>query len=67
LKVSVSTVQCALRREGLTHLKPKVVPMLTAKQRHIRTRFGTAAQRTDTVHWRDTMMIDSSIFRMHPI
>ncbi|DBA98143.1 TPA: hypothetical protein ACH3X1_014762 [Trebouxia sp. C0004] len=62
LKVSVSS---ALRREGLTHLRPKVVPMLTAKQRHTRTEFGTAAQRRDTVCWRDTMITDSSIFRMH--
>ena len=61
LKVSVSTVQRALRRESLKHLRPKVVPMLTAKQRHTRTRFGTAAQRTDTVCWRDTMITDSSI------
>ena len=67
LKVSVSTVQRALRREGLKHLRPKVVPMLTAKQRHTRTRFGTAAQRTDTVCWLDTMITDSSIFRMHPM
>ncbi|DBA77842.1 TPA: hypothetical protein ACH3X1_009196 [Trebouxia sp. C0004] len=29
MKVSVSTVQPALRREGLKHLRPKVVPMLT--------------------------------------
>ena len=27
----------------------------------------TAAQRTDTVCWRDTMIMDSSIFRMHPM
>ena len=67
MKVSVRTVQRALRREGLKHLRPKVVPMLTAKQRHTRTRFGTAAQRTDTVCWRDTMITDSSIFRMHPM
>jgi len=67
LKVSVSTVQRALRREGLKHLRPKVVPMLTAKQRHTRIKFGTAAQRTDTVCWRDTMITDSSIFRMHPM
>ena len=67
LKVIVSTVQRALRREGLKHLRPKVVSMLTAKPRHTRTRFGTAAQRTDTVCWRVTMITDSSIFRMHPM
>ena len=67
LKVSVSTVQHALRREGLKPLRPKVVPMLTAKQRHTRTRFGTAAQRTDAVSKSDTMITDSSIFRMHPM
>ena len=66
-KVSVSTVQRALRREGLKHLRPKVVPMLTAKQGDTRTRFGTVAQETDTVCWRDTMITDSSIFRMHPM
>ena len=65
LKVSVSTVQRALRREGLKHLRPKVVPMLTAKQRQTRVRFGSAAQRTDTVCWRNVMITDSSIFRMH--
>ncbi|DBA90884.1 TPA: hypothetical protein ACH3X2_004254 [Trebouxia sp. C0005] len=32
LKVSVSTVQRALRREGLKHLRPKVVPILTANR-----------------------------------
>ncbi|DBA77870.1 TPA: hypothetical protein ACH3X1_009224 [Trebouxia sp. C0004] len=66
LKVSVSTVQHTLRRAGLKHLRPKVVPMLTAKQKHTGIKFGTAAQRTDTVCWRDTMITDSSIFRMHP-
>ncbi len=40
MKVGVSTLQRALRREGLKHLRPKVVPMLTAKQRYTRTRFG---------------------------
>ena len=66
-KVSVSTVQRALRREGLKHLRPKIVPILTAKQRDTRTTIGTVAQRTDTVCWLDTMITDSSIFRMHPM
>ena len=39
--------------------------MLTAKQRQTRVRFGSAAQRTDTVCWRNVMITDSSIFRMH--
>ena len=39
--------------------------MLTAKQRHTRIKFGTAAQRSDTVCWRNTMITDSGIFRMH--
>ena len=39
-KVSVNTVQRALRREGLKHLRPKVVPILTAKQRHTRTKLA---------------------------
>ena len=65
LKVSVSTVQRALRKEGLKHLRPKVVPLLTAKQRQARIKFGTAAQRSDTVCWRNIMITDSSIFRMH--
>ena len=64
LKVSVSTVQRALRREGLKHLRPKVVPMLTTKQRQTRVRFGTAALRTNTVCWCNVIITDSSIFRM---
>ena len=65
MKVSVSTFQRALRKEGLKHLRPKVVPLLTAKQRQARIKFGTAAQRSDTVCWQDVMITDSSIFRMH--
>ena len=60
-KVSVSTVRRALRKEGLKHLRPKVVPILTAKQRHTRTRFGTVAQRTDTVCWLECIPWESQL------
>ena len=65
LKVSVSTVQRALRKEGLKHLRPKVVPLLTAKQKQARIKIGTAAQRSNTVCWRNIMITHSSIFGMH--
>ena len=65
--VSVSTVQRVLKREGLKHLRPKIVPMLTAKQKDARVRFATRAKRTDTVCWRNVMITDSSIFRLHPM
>ena len=67
MSVSVSTVQRVLKREGLKHLRPKVVPMLTATQKAARVRFATRAKRTDTVCWRNTMITDSSIFRLHPM
>ena len=53
------------QKEGLKHLWPKVVPLLTAKQRQARIKIGTAAQRSDTMCWRNIMITDSSIFRMH--
>ena len=60
VKVTVSSVQRALNKEGLKHLRHKVVPLLTAQQRQARIN-GTAAHRSDTVCWRDTTITD----RMH--
>ena len=64
LKVNVNTVQRALGKEVLKHLRPKFVPML-ATGTHTRT--SLALRTTDTVCWRDTMITDSSMFRVHPM
>ena len=67
IQVSVSTIQRTLKRQGLKHLRPKVVPMLTSKQKATRVQFGSKAKRRQFVCWRSTMITDSSIFRMHPM
>ncbi len=63
-KVSVSTMTRSLRQQGLRHLRPKIVPCITPKQKATRFSFASKALRTETVAWR-VMITDSNIFRMH--
>ncbi len=65
LKVTVSIMTRSLRQQGLRHLRPKIVPLMTLKQKATRVSFARKALRTETVAWRRTMITDSSIFRMH--
>lgn len=65
LKVSISTLTRSLRQQGLKHLRPKVVPLMTAKQKAARLSFAKKALRRETVAWRRVMITDSSIFRVH--
>ena len=62
LKVSVSTVQRSLKRGGLNHQAQGSANADSKIETH---KFATAAQRSDTVCWRNTMVTDSSIFTMH--
>ncbi len=61
LKVSASTVTRSLKSQGLSHLRPKVVPMLTVKQKATRVSFAKKALRAS---WLRVMITDSSIFRL---
>ena len=63
-KISSSTVTRLLRRKGLQHLRPRVVPMLTATQRLNRVRFARTALRRELCSWRRTMITDSKYFRL---
>jgi len=67
IKVSISTVERALKSQGLKHLRPKVVPMLTATQKATRVMFAKKCMRGELVCWRNVLITDSSIFRMHPM
>ena len=62
LHVSPSTMTRSLRKSGLQHLRPKTVPILTAKHRAARLQFAKAALRTS---FRRVLITDSSIFRLH--
>ena len=65
LKLSASTVTRLLKRKGLQHLAPKVVPMLTDKQKLARVTFAKAALRRELCSWRRVMITDSKYFRLH--
>ena len=62
LKVSDTTMTPSL--QGLKHLRPKVVPFMTPKQRAARLSFARKAFRRDIVAWRN-VRTDNSILRMH--
>ena len=67
LKISTSTVRRFLRQQGLSHLRPRLVPILTAKHIAARLSFARKALRTEIVSWRRVMITDSSIFRLSPM
>ena len=60
-KLSSSTVTRLLRRKGLQHLRPRVVPMLTASHMLDRVYLAKAALR---VSMRRVMFTDSKYFRL---
>ena len=63
-KFSPSTVTRILRKQGLQHLRAKVVPMLTASQKLNRLRFAKAALRRELCSWRRVIVTDSKYFRL---
>ena len=66
VKSAARTVRGLLRKHGLQHLRPKVVPILSAIQKHKRIRFAMKALRSELVSWRRVMFTDSCIFRLGP-
>ena len=63
--LSKSTVRSILKQKGLKHLFPRIVPLLTDKQRLTRVKFAKAALRRERVSWRRTMVTDSKYFLLH--
>jgi len=59
-KFSTSTVKRILRKEGLTHLSPKVVPLLTAQHMLDRVQFAKKALRRELVPWFRVPTVDSN-------
>ena len=67
LKISPRSVRRSLRKEGLSHLRPKIVPILTPKHKVTRLSFAKKALRSEQVSWRRVMIRDSNIFRLSAI
>ena len=65
LQLSCSTFTRILRRNGLKHLSPKVVPLLTARQKAARVKFARAALRRELVSWRRVLVTDSKYFKLY--
>ena len=63
--LSKSTVRSILKQKGLKHLCPRVVPLLTDKQRLTRVKFAKAALRRERVSWRCPMFTDSKYLLLH--
>ena len=66
IKLAARTIRSLLRKNGLRHLRPKVVPILRAAQKQRRLKFAKQALRTELVSWRRVMITDSCIFRLGP-
>ncbi len=60
VNLSARTVRRVLRNEGLRHLPPRIVPMLTRAQKAHRVKFAKAALR---LSWKGVMVTDSSYFK----
>ncbi|DBA87898.1 TPA: hypothetical protein ACH3X1_004887 [Trebouxia sp. C0004] len=56
VQLSRSSVTRILKRKGMQHLSPKVVPLLTAMQKAARIKFARAALRTEVESWRRCML-----------
>jgi len=65
LCLSRSTVKRLLRGQGLLHLPPKVIRLLTARQKLARVKFAKAALRRELASWRRVMITDSKYFYLH--
>ena len=66
LEISISSVKRLLRRKGYQHLSPKVVCLLTAKQKLARVRFAKAAAEGDLGHGKELLSRTASTFGCMP-
>ncbi len=64
VKTSHSTTTRYLRKQGLQHLRPRTVPILTAKHKAARLAFAKAALRST---FQRALVTDSKIFRLAPM
>jgi len=64
VKMSLSTTTRYLRKQGLQHLRPRIVPILTAKHKAARLAFAKAALRSS---FQRALITDSKIFRLTPM
>ncbi|DBA98086.1 TPA: hypothetical protein ACH3X1_014707 [Trebouxia sp. C0004] len=65
VQLSRSSVTRILKRKGMQHLSPKVVPLLTAMQKAARIKFARAALRTEVVSWHRVLITDSKYFKLY--
>ena len=65
LKFSTSTVRRVLRKQGLKHLSPKVVPLLTAQHKLDRVKFAKKAMRREHASWLRVLITDSKYFPLY--
>lgn len=63
--LSTSTIKRILRGKGLQHLSPKIVPLLTARQKLARVKFAKAALRRGSALWRNVLITDSKYFKLY--
>ena len=63
--LSNSTVKRVLKGQGLQHMPPKVIPLLTARHKLARVKFAKSALRRELVSWRRVMITDSKYFYLH--
>lgn len=65
-RFSNSTVRRILKKNGLKHLSPRVVPQLTAQHKADRVQFAKICLRREVVSWRRTLVTDSKYFQTEP-
>ena len=63
-KFSSSTVTRLLRKQGLQHLRARIVPMLKACHKVDRVTFARKALRREVCSWLRTMITDSKYFKL---
>ena len=63
-KFSSSTVTRLLRKQGLQHLRARIVPMLRACHKVDRVTFARKALRREICSWLRTMITDSKYFKL---
>ena len=63
---SPSTVKRVLKANGLKHMRPRLIPLMTAKHKADRVAFAKKCMRRELVSYRQVLITDSKYFLVHP-
>ena len=63
---SHTTVRRVLKANGLKHMRPRLIPLMTAKHKADRVAFAKKCSRRELASYRQVLITDSKYFLVHP-